>query len=151
MKKVHYLKALNDPEENQKIVHKLPRNISERWSGEVDHWSSKKEQVRDGLTRNYEAAYPPFSAFCDLMRREARIAFNPIIMTRAKEEEKKEEAGSAVTSKTDQFRPVALRSILVKSRAISAEGKEIKNHLNVAACARTFTTWMEVVKSSGLC
>ena len=124
MKKVHYLKALNDPEENHKIVHKLPRNISERWSGEVDHWSSKKEQVRDGLTRNYEAAYPPFSAFCDLMRQEARIAFDPIIMTRAKEEEKKEEAGSAVTSKqTSSDRQLCDRYWLSQERFQRKEGR----------------------------
>ena len=36
---------------------------------------------------------------------------------------------------------------LMKSRAIPSNGKEIRDHLNVAVCARTLTTWMSVTSS----
>ena len=48
MKEIKYLKALNDPEENQKMLRKLPRNLAERWTREIDCWLSKEEQVSSG-------------------------------------------------------------------------------------------------------
>ena len=57
---------------------------------EVDYWLSKKEQQREG-SRARESTYPPFSAFCDFLKREARVAFNSVTMKRVEEEEKKAE------------------------------------------------------------
>lgn len=88
MKEIHYLQALNDPEENQKIVCKLPRNICDRWGREVDQWLNRKETDRQNA-RSKESAYPPFSVFCDFLKREARIACNPVAMSRVIGEERK--------------------------------------------------------------
>ena len=44
---IHYLQALNDPEENQKLVCKLPRNICDRWGREVDQWLNRKETCKE--------------------------------------------------------------------------------------------------------
>ena len=47
MTEIHYLQALNDPEENQKLVRKLPRNICDRWGREVDQWLNRKETCKE--------------------------------------------------------------------------------------------------------
>lgn len=94
MKEIKYLKALNDPEENQKMLRKLPRNLAERWTREIDRWLNKEEQVSSGVSvrSTCSAAYPPFSAFCEFLKKESRIACNPVTLLKTKEEgEKKDE------------------------------------------------------------
>ena len=94
MKEIKYLKALNDPEENQKMLRKLPRNLAERWTREIDRWLNKEEQVSSGVNvrSTCSAAYPPFSAFCEFLKKESRIACNPVTLLKTKEEgEKKDE------------------------------------------------------------
>ena len=70
MKEIKYLKALNDPEENQKMLRKLPRHLADRWSREVDRWLNKEEQVSSDVSARHtrSAAYPPFSAFCEFLK-----------------------------------------------------------------------------------
>ena len=87
------MKVLNDPEENQKMARKLPRNISDCWNRKVDRWlNTEDRQGSVSRPRSHgEPVYPPFSAFCDFLKREARIACNPIISSRPKDEDKKEE------------------------------------------------------------
>ena len=41
MKEIKYLKALNDPEENQKMLRKLLRHLADRWTREVNCWLNK--------------------------------------------------------------------------------------------------------------
>ena len=41
MNTVRYLKVLNDPDENQRMVRKLRRYLIDRWSREVDRWLNK--------------------------------------------------------------------------------------------------------------
>lgn len=55
MKEIKYLKALNDPEENQKMLPNLPRHLAECWL-------SKEEQVSSDVSgrTTRSAAYPPF-------------------------------------------------------------------------------------------
>ena len=48
MKEIMYLKALNDPGENHRMLRKLPRNLAERWTREVDRWVSKEKQNSSG-------------------------------------------------------------------------------------------------------
>ena len=96
MKEIHYLQALNDPEENQKIVRKLPRNICDRWGREVDQRLNRKETDRQNA-RSKESAYPPFSVFCDFLKREARIACNPVAMSRVIGEERKVQPPHSLT------------------------------------------------------
>ena len=87
MKEIKYLKALNDPEENQKMLCKLPRHLADRWMREVHCWLNKEEQVSsDTSTRpTRSAACPPFSAFCEFLKKESRIACNPVTSLKTKE------------------------------------------------------------------
>ena len=41
MNTVRYLKVLNDPDENQRMVRKLRRYLIDCWSREVDRWLNK--------------------------------------------------------------------------------------------------------------
>lgn len=43
MKEIKYLKVFNDPDENQKMVRKLPRNVADRWCREI--MQNKRNQV----------------------------------------------------------------------------------------------------------
>ena len=95
MKEIKCLKALNDPEENQKMLRKLPRHLAERWTREVDRWLNKEEQVSSDTSARptRSAAYPPFSAFCEFLKKESRVACNPVTSLKTKEEgERKEES-----------------------------------------------------------
>ena len=94
MKEIKYLKALNNPEENQKMIHKLLRHLAECWTRQVDRWLNKEEQLSCGVSARttHSAAYPPFSAFCEFLKKESRIACNPVTLLKTKEEgERKEE------------------------------------------------------------
>ena len=65
------------------MLRKLPRHLADRWTRDGD--------VSARTTRS--AAYPPFSAFCDFLKKESRIACNPITALKTKEEgERKEES-----------------------------------------------------------
>ena len=98
MKEIQYFTVLNDPDENQKMVRKLPRSICDRWGREVDRWSSMQEQ-ENKVSRVGNFPYPPFSVFHDFLKREARIACNPVTMTRAEQEEGKIETSQPKISK----------------------------------------------------
>lgn len=80
---IKYLKSLDDPEENQKMVGKRPRYLIDRWSREVDRWLSKEQDEQDHgqetlqATPTGETANPSFAVFCQFLEREARIACNP--------------------------------------------------------------------------
>ncbi|KAK3728019.1 hypothetical protein QZH41_000113 [Actinostola sp. cb2023] len=92
MKKIKYLKALDDPNENQSMVSKLPRNLIHRWGRIVDKWIS--DQNEGASASADDMGYPPFSEFCAFLASEARIACNPVISsTIVKTEERKREDG----------------------------------------------------------
>ena len=55
MNTVRYLDILNDPDENQRIVRKLPRYLIDRWSREVDRWLNKGEDQRHSEVTLLEA------------------------------------------------------------------------------------------------
>ena len=87
-----YLKVLDDPDENQKMVRKLPRYLVDRWSREVDRWLNKDEaqphsEIMSSDARKGEVGYPPFSVFCRFLQRESRIACNPVTTARLQKEE----------------------------------------------------------------
>ena len=91
---IHCQTATNtdDPDENQRMVRKLPRYLVDRWSREVDRWLNKDEdQPRSEITsseaRKGEVGYPPFSVFCRFLQRESRIACNPVTTARLQKEE----------------------------------------------------------------
>ena len=79
-REIKYQKFLNDPDENQKMLRKLPRYLVDRWGREVDRWLSKESEVpagEDGVhqMRSREVFYPPFSAFREFLKRGSRIIF----------------------------------------------------------------------------
>ena len=86
-----YLKVLYDPDENQRMVGKLPRYLIDRWS-RVDRWLKKDDDLRHSEETSSdvhkgEMDYPPFSVFCRFLQRESRIAFNPVTSVRPQKEE----------------------------------------------------------------
>jgi len=52
-KTIKYLKSLDDPEENQKMVDKRPRYLIDRWSREVDRWLSKNRTSKVTAKKPY--------------------------------------------------------------------------------------------------
>ncbi len=66
MPHVKGLQILNDSEENQKLLHKLPDWISARWN----------RQVTKTLMEGGE--FPSFSAFASFLSLEAEVACNPV-------------------------------------------------------------------------
>lgn len=98
MHSIKYLEVLNDPEENQRMLRKLPNHLVTRWSHIVD--KSIGEEREEGQSRETlsptevnstdnarEAKYPPFKEFCQFLKTEARIACNPITSLQATKEE----------------------------------------------------------------
>lgn len=91
-KEIKYLKVLDDPDENQKMLRKLPRYLVDRWGREVDRWLTKEPEELTGggsinQMRKSDSSYPPFSAFCKFLKRESRIACNPVISNKLTREE----------------------------------------------------------------
>ncbi|XP_064642183.1 uncharacterized protein LOC135496665 [Lineus longissimus] len=75
-----HLGVLNDPEEYEKILRKLPRYLQQRWFVEVDKWLYGPGDIQNssgGPPRCHDN-YPPFSVFCAFVQRQARIARNPM-------------------------------------------------------------------------
>ena len=166
MKEIHYLKALNDPEENQKMVRKLPRNICDRWGRDVDYWLSKKEQKCES-SKSSESAYPPFSAFCDFLKREARIACNPVALLRVVEDERKaqQQQRSGRFNSSPKNKPLGAKTFATGSEEVKGGRKGdkkppercrlCKNAHGLDECDKfakmPHTERMEFVKSNGLC
>ena len=72
MSTLSQLKVLDDADEYQKILNKLPKHIQEKWKIYIDKWlyNEDNEQIRD--------EYPPFSKLCQFISKQARIACNPL-------------------------------------------------------------------------
>ena len=110
MKTIQYLNVLNDPDENQKIIQKPPNHLVVRWSRVVDEWIAVDELEEDSHTprmdgKQAKTGYPPFAEFCKFMRKEARIACNPVTFPQAlKAEEAKDkvEPGRSKNSSRDK-------------------------------------------------
>ena len=81
MNTVEYLNILNDPEENQKTIRKLPSYLVTRWSRIVGEWVTADELEDDEVPLSEEVmktGYPPFAEFCKFVKRKARISCNPV-------------------------------------------------------------------------
>ena len=93
MHSIKYLEVLNDPEENQKMLRKLPSHLVSRWSRIVDKriGEEREYESREALgareVNAREAKYPPFEEFCQFLKTEARIACNPITSLQSTKEE----------------------------------------------------------------
>ena len=91
MDSIQYLNVLNDPEENRKFLNKLPAHLVNRWVRVVDR------RIADDLSDNGDedrvsrvasgSGYPTFAEFCKFLKKEARIACNPVTFQRLPKKE----------------------------------------------------------------
>ena len=86
MESIEYLNVLNDPEENQKILNKLPSHLVNRWIRIVDRRITDDSSDEDEEAKPFKAvprtSYPTFAKFCKFLKREARISCNPVTFQR---------------------------------------------------------------------
>lgn len=124
MKEVKHLKALNDPEENQKMLCKLPHHLDEHWTREVDRLLNKEEQVFSDVSARTtrSAAYLPFSAFCEFLKKESRIACNPVTSLNTKEGGERKEESQRRGRFTDNNRNKSLGA-----GSFATEAEEVKD------------------------
>ena len=102
----------------------------------MDRWFSIQEQEKVSGVRNIP--YPPFSVFYEFLKREARIACNPVTMMRVEQEEGKVETSQQKNSKCGGN--ARKGSSGAKSFATGAgEDRMAGNNLNDAVCVKTTT------------
>ena len=61
------LRILDDDRENRKLVSKLPEHLANRWARLVSSWREEKH------------SFPTFETFVEFLRKEARIANEPVL------------------------------------------------------------------------
>ena len=91
MDSIQYLNVLNDPKENRKFLNKLPAHLVNRWVRVVDR------RIADDLSDDGDedrvsrvasgSGYPTFAEFCKFLKKEARIACNPVTFQRLPKKE----------------------------------------------------------------
>ena len=95
MNTIQYL--LNDPDENQKMIKKLPSHVVVRWSRVVDKWL--EDEIEDDSSvpqRRMQAnksGHPPFAEFCKFVSKEARISCNPVTSLQSLKADENKERG----------------------------------------------------------
>lgn len=132
MNKIHLLNVLNDPDENKKMLRKLPHYLVTRWSRVVDRCigeedmeekcANEEEPRTAGVaTKN---GYPTFGEFCRFLKKEARIACNPVTSLRSvKDDEPKVNTEKGrMNNRFGQNRNVVARSFVTGSSAVKREG-----------------------------
>ena len=98
MNTIQNLNVLNDPDENQKMIKKLPSHVVVRWSRVVDEWLGENELDDDcGVPQRRiqanKSGYPPFAEFCKFISKEARISCNPVTSLQALKADENKERG----------------------------------------------------------
>ena len=99
MDKINFLSVVDDPEENRKILNKLPNYLVNRWARVVDNRIGEDVNERSddedevGMPQTTEKKYyPSFKEFSQFLKKVAWIACNPVIsQCFLKEESKKRE------------------------------------------------------------
>ena len=130
----------------------------------MDHWLNMEGQELQEPTAR-ESPNPLFSAFCDFLKREARIACNPVTMARAEEEVKKVETSQQrlVKFSSRKKEPLGANSLATGSEEVTSVNKGerkqpercclYKNTHNLNECDKKMlhTERIEFVKSNVLC
>ena len=88
MNTIQYLNVLNDPDENKKIIKKLPSHVVVRWSRVANKWLGENELDEDcGVPQRRiqanKSGYPHFTEFCKFISKKARISCNPVTSLQA--------------------------------------------------------------------
>lgn len=126
MKSIEYLKALDDPKENQMMLQRLPANLVSKWKIIVDKCLHNDEESDDdediiGLYSS-TGRYPSFSEFCKFIRKEARIACNPVTNVHT-DKDKYQKFDSSKGMKTGQRKEAhKVKSFVTGSKEATAEG-----------------------------
>ena len=132
----------------------------------MDHWLNMEgQELQEPTVR--ESPKPPFSAFCDFLKREARIACNLVTMARAEEEVKKVETSQQrlVKFSSRKKEPLGANSLATGSEEVTSVNKGerkqpercclYKNTNNLNECDKfkkmLHTERIEFVKSNVLC
>jgi len=134
MQELNYLRVLNDPDENQKMLRKLPNYLAVQWSRTIDKWLKEKnnEQNKQGIPAkgNDNAGYPPFTEFCKFLQREARIACNPVKSFQALKDAKK----AREDLKQRKNRPPRTRNVANTFATVAREGDPNCNDDKTPSC-----------------
>lgn len=118
---------LNDPQENKKLLAKLPVPLMEKWNNIV-HKSLFVREVEDyddgamSITGNVMAQYPSFARFCKFMKTEADKTCNPISSYNAIVEKGQKNAGGIGKGKKES----AAATTQIGSRSFLTETSENK-------------------------
>lgn len=107
MHQIKGLEVLNDCNENQKILSKLPDWLASRWNRQVI-------ELEEGTK-----TFPSFSQFVTIFTKEAKIACNPVTSLHAL---KSNEAGKAKVSRNSETR----------AKVLTVQSSK---NINVAKCA----------------
>ena len=128
MGSIEYLKTLDDPKENQIMLQKLPVPLVNKWRIIVDKclYNEVESYDEDEIGPFYGSVgkYPPFSEFCKFLKREARIACNPVTSLQA-DKDKYEKNDSSKGLKMGQ------RKEAYKVRSFATDSKEATLERNV--------------------
>ena len=86
MDKINFLSVFDDLEENRKMLNKLPNYLVNRWARVVDNRIGEDVNERSddedevGIPQMTKGKnYPSFKEFSQFVKKEARIACNPVI------------------------------------------------------------------------
>nr|XP_006822330.1 PREDICTED: uncharacterized protein LOC102807587 [Saccoglossus kowalevskii] len=115
MTTIGYLRVLNDPDEQKKVLRKIPKSISDRWMRKVDSVLNDESHMTHG--DSYDR-YPPFAELCQFLSREARIACSPANL---KADDKKEDSKRGKCSKYSGARSFATEADEIKKTAAVEE------------------------------
>ena len=132
MNKIGSLKVLNDDQENRKLVSKLPKWATDRWSRVVHQ--SKSEG----------GTFPPFSEFVKFLTREADIACDPVISSQSlREDDNKKPKDDDGCSKTKfGYQRRAFGSSFFTNKGNKTAGRTCDSERDV-------TTWTSAKNSRG--
>lgn len=142
MEKIGSLRVLNDDQENRKLVSKLPKWASNRWSRQAFHWKEEKE------------TFPPFSEFVKFVVKEADIACDPVLSSPAPTEE---DSSRITNDRNKPFRPRPPRRRPHDANTFATSSNDehkgtTENSLlqlstSLVSSVRSLTTWTNVPNS----
>ena len=99
------LQILNDDRENRKLLGKLPEFLINRWARIVSEWREEK------------ISFPPFWRFAEFIKKEAKIANDPVLGGHSKEESTK---GNL---RTEPKQKVTVRGLKTDTKSLTPPGQ----------------------------
>ena len=159
MNKIHFLNLLNDPEENRKMLNKLPNYLVNRWGRIVDKrigeefsdQSDDEDETRK-TRRTDGISYPSFAEFSRFLKKEARIACNTVTSQcfLKREDVKKTVEKERSSYKQSRYRNIGVKSFASQIKPHAPEAKEnngVKERRTIVSIAKKRTTVMHVRNS----